>query len=149
MHIRDQTLLSRQLPHIFLVTKTSTKRAHCATKIAYNKWLRISSMVTKINFLLTINNRKKRLESWQNDHLGKTLWSLIKFSYLLLKECIKINMKNCMWILGLGGLREMDPTRYGECKSSDRTKTCCLLRSIQVKFTIAKRLYIVNNPKKT
>ena len=68
---------------------------------------------------------------------------------LVIQECIKINMKNCMWILGLGGLREMDLTRYGECKSSDRTKTCCLLRSIQVKFTIAKRLYIVNDPKKT
>ena len=48
-----------------------------------------------------------------------------------------------MWIPGLGGLREMDLTRYGVCKSSDRTKTCSLLRSIQVKFTIAKRLYIV------
>ena len=43
-----------------------------------------------------------------------------------------------MWILGLGGLRGMDLTRYGVYKSSDRT--CCLLRSIQVKFTIAKTL---------
>ena len=62
---------------------------------------------------------------------------------LLLKECIKINMENCTRTLGLGGLRGMDLTRYGVCKSSDRTKTRCLLRSIQVKFTIAKRLYIV------
>ena len=37
----------------------------------------------------------------------------------------------------------MDLTRYGVCQSSNRTKTCCLLRSIQVKFTSAKRLYIV------
>ena len=62
---------------------------------------------------------------------------------LLLKECIKITMENCIRTLGLGGLRGMDLTCYGVCKSSDRTKTCCLLRSIQVKFTIAKRLYIV------
>ena len=54
-----------------------------------------------------------------------------------------------MWISGLGGLRGMDLTRYGVYKSSDRTKTCCLLRSIQVKFIIAKTLYIVKNPKKT
>ena len=54
-----------------------------------------------------------------------------------------------MWILGLRGLRGMDLTRYGVYKSSDRTKTCCLLHSIQVKFTIAKTLYIVKNPKKT
>ena len=58
-------------------------------------------------------------------------------------------MENCTRTLGLGGLRGMDLTRYGVCKSSDRTKTRCLLRSIQVKFTIAKTLYIVKNPKKT
>ena len=52
-------------------------------------------------------------------------------------------MENCMRTLGLGGLREVNLTRYGVYKSSNRTKTCCLLRSIQVKFTIAKRLYIV------
>ena len=40
-----------------------------------------------------------------------------------------------MWILGLGGLRGMDLTRYRVYKSSDRTKTCCLLPSFQVKFT--------------
>ena len=54
-----------------------------------------------------------------------------------------------MWILGLGGLRGMDLTRYGVYKSSDRTKTCRVLHSIQVKFTIAKTLCIVKNPKKT
>ena len=78
VHIRDQTLFSRQLPHIFLVTKTSTKRTctHCATKIALVAYNIITEdltlevpMVTKINFLLTISNQKKRLREL-------TKWSL-------------------------------------------------------------------------
>ena len=79
---------------------------------------------------------------------GKCFDLLSNSLNLLLKECVKINMENCMWILGLGGLRGTDLTRYGVCKSTDRTKTCYLLRSIQVKFTIAKRLYIVKQSQK-
>ena len=107
-------------------------------------------MVTKINFLLTINNQKKRLrELTKRSPRGKCFDLISNSLNLLLKECIKINMENCTRTVGLGGLRGMDLTRYGVCKSSDRTKTRCLLRSIQVKFTIAKRLYIVKNPKNT
>ena len=62
---------------------------------------------------------------------------------------MKINMENLYVDIGAWRVKRNGPHPFGVYKSSDRTKTCCLLRSIQVKFTIAKTLYIVKNPQKT
>ena len=110
-------------------------------------------MVTKIDFLLTINNQQKRLRELTKWSLRGKCFDLLSNSFnLLLKECMKINMENLYVDIGAWRVKRNGPHplwAIGVYKSSDRTKTCCLLRSIQVKFTIAKTLYIVKNPKKT